>query len=253
MTIQAIINNLPTEAKRNVLFSLVGSLNANLVGAAASIASRLERDEYDIKELSRSEVETLLNAGGETDSLLHIRKLYRVAQGLRDQLIEITNDDSQGALSNTIDFMVSGTGRGLDTELLKTTLEAAGVKNVDPAHIEQMYKQNNAQRAARLSAQRGAIEWLLDQVFTSAHEIEKFNKAGKFIGYENIVDEVDDLPADMHDRVVDKLRNALDRARDTAILGVLNRDRRYSFGDLPLISAAIEEAKQIREHDVAEA
>ena len=257
MTIQHIIDTLPDQAKRSVLYSLVGSINASLIGTAASVVTRLERDGYNVKELSVQDAEQLLSeADSRADLLNNARRLARVGTTLRDQLIEATNDDDQGNISGSLDYMTkAGNTRALDGDLLMRTLEAAGIKDVDPKHIEAMHKVNQIQRAERLAQQRGSIEWVIDQVFVppTASEIhyekeerEDGTTFNRPITTDYDVDvQLEDLPEEMRERLIEKLSAALNRARDATVLGVMNRDTRYSFGDLSLIAGAIVEAHDI--------
>ena len=251
MNTQDIINTLPEQAKRSVLFSLVGSLNASIVGAAASIASKLSADGYDFRELEVREVELLLadidsERGNTATAMLDVRRTVRVAQTLRDQLIAVSNNDEDGALSGTLDFMTKPSKRKLDAELLKTVLEAAGITGVDPAHFQAMQSMSDAQRAERLASQRGAIEWLIERVFTG----RGYDSHNEIDGTPEYVDESNDdqieaLSTEQQERLHGKLVQALNKARDNTVLGVLNRDRRYTMGDLPLISAAIKDAETL--------
>ena len=257
MSIQHIINTLPDQAKRSVLYSLVGSINASLIGTAASVVTRLERDDYDVKELSVGDVTQLLGEADSRDDLLtNARRLARVGTTLRDQLIEVTNDDGQGSISGSLDFMTRvGNTRALDGDLLARTLIAAGITDVDPKHIEAMHKVNQVQRAERLAQQRGEIEWVIDQVFVpptldevhyEAEEREDGTTFNRPVTTSYDVDiQLEELPEEMRERLLEKLSAALERARDAAVLGVMNRDRRYTFGDLSLISGAIIEARDV--------
>lgn len=257
MSIQHIINTLPDQAKRSVLYSLVGSINASLIGTAASVVTRLERDDYDVKELSVGDVTQLLGEADSRDDLLtNARRLARVGTTLRDQLIEVTNDDGQGSISGSLDFMTRvGNTRALDGDLLARTLIAAGITDVDPKHIEAMHKVNQVQRAERLAAQRGKIEWIIDQEFVpptldevhyEKEEREDGTTYNRPVTTSYDVDvQLEELPEEMRERLLEKLAAALERARDAAVLGVMNRDRRYTFGDLSLISGAIIEVRDV--------
>ena len=257
MTIQHIIDTLPDQAKRSVLYSLVGSINASLIGTAASVVTRLERDDYNIKELSVQDAEQLLSeADSRADLLTNARRLARVGTTLRDQLIEVTNDDKQGSISGSLDYMTkAGNTRALDGDLLMRTLIAAGITDVDPKHIEAMHKVNQVQRAERLASQRGAIEWVIDQVFvpptlSEVHYEKEEREDGTMFSRPITTDydvdvQLEDLPEEMRERLLEKLSAALNRARDATVLGVMNRDTRYSFGDLSLIAGAITEANDV--------
>ena len=242
MNTQDIINTLPEQAKRSVLFSLVGSLNASVVGTSASIAARLSKDDYDFRDLEPRDVISMLNDPDQSGSaLITARRTARVAQALRDQLIALSNNDEDGALSTTIDFMTKPSARKLDAELLKTVLEAAGIEGVDPAHFAAMQKMSDVQRAERLAAQRGHIEWLIEHVITG----RGYHDESTTIDDETGREDIEDLPEEQRERLYDKFLMALNKARDNTVLGVLNRDRRYTMGDLPLISAAIKDAETL--------
>ena len=265
MTIQKIINTLPEQAKRTVLYSLVGSINASLIGTAASVVTRLERDDYNVKELTVCDVTQLLGEADSRDDLLNnARRLARVGTTLRDQLVDASSSDSVvrtpdytvGSISGSLDFMTkAGNTRALDGDLLIRTLEAAGIKDIDPKHIEAMHKVNQVQRAERLAQQRGEIEWVIDQVFVpptldevhyEAEEREDGSTFNRPVTTSYDVDiQLEELPEEMRERLLEKLSAALERARDAAVLGVMNRDRRYTFGDLSLISGAIIEARDV--------
>lgn len=238
---QQVIDMLPEQAKRDVLFSMVGSLNASLVGTASSIASRLEREGYELKELSVRDVEQLLSDPDSTDATLtEARKLVRVATGLRDQLIAAGNDSNLGYIYDTLEFMTKPSKRGLDAELLEATLAAANIKNVNLKHFAQLHAMNAAQRAARLASQRGMIEWLLEHVMSVSHSVD-----GDRYDREEVTETIEDLGIDARARLYGKLVTATNRARDNAVLGVLNRDRRHSLGDLMFVAEAITAAEHL--------
>lgn len=252
MHAQKIIDTLPDQAKRTVLFSLVGSLNASIVGTASSIVARLSRGDYDFRELEARDVVLLLNEMDDrADLVLNTRRTVRVAQALRDQLIGLSNNDEDGALSSTLDFMSKASAKPIDVKLLKATLEAAGIEGVDTAHFEAMNKISAAQRAARLSEQRGAIEWLIEHVLTARgfeERVETEYGSNIVMHDESDADEIECLSSEHQEKMYDKLQNAISRARDAAVMGVLNKDRRYTFSDLSLISAALKDAEKLDAH-----
>ena len=243
-----IIANLPDQAKRSVLFSLVGSLNASIVGQASSVASRLARDDQDFRDLEPRDVVHMMNDIDDSQSaLLTARRTLRVRHALHAQLVEVSNKEEDGALSSTIDFMTNPPkGRKIDTEMLKAALEAAGLAAVDPKHFEALQKMNDVQRAERLAAQRGAIEWIIEHVFDGRgyDTYDERDGTPKFVD-ESDNDELSALPEEQQQRLQEKMLSALNKARDNTVLGVLNRDRRYTFGNLPLIAAAIRECEAL--------
>ena len=253
MTIQSILETLPEQAKRSVLYSLVGSINASLVGTAQSVVARLERDDYDVMELSPQDVEVLLTEADErTELLTNARRLARVGMTLRDALIYVANDGRQGAISATLDYMTRADNtRTLDENLLFRTMEAAGITMSadDVKSINALNTLNQVRRAENLAKQRGSVEWIIDQVFVppTTSEImyeDQEHEDGTMFGVpiETLHDvdvQLEELPEDIRERLFAKVLTALNKARDVAILGVMQSDRRYSFADLPIIAAAI--------------
>ena len=237
------VNNLPGNIRRQVLFSLVGSLNASLIGTAQTMIRRIEKDqETTILDLSPSELEHLMTGPDWVEGTSYARNVNAIAQMWRDDLVALSDQPHAGALSETIEFMIRSP-RQLDDALLKATLEAAGIADVPTTMLKARYNQQQAQRADQLSQQRGHIEWIIDQALNPEHSRVSANM------YDLVEGEYTEpnffaLSEDQQQAMTDKLASALERTRDTAILGVLNRDRRWSFGDLPILQASIAEVKQ---------
>lgn len=245
---QQIIDSLPEQAKRDVLFALVGSLNASIIGTASSVASRLERGDTPVHELEVRDVETMLS---DDDVLPRTRRMMRVASNLRDQLLAVSNDDAAGALYGTLDFMTSPnrSARKLDTDLFNAVMESAGLKGMDINHFQALSNLNDAQRAERLASQRGVIEWLLDNVLSSYSHSDIDDK-GRPITVDDSEDNmIEYLHAEAKDRLFQKIVKSLERSRDNTIVAVLNRDTRYTLSDIPLIAGALEDAKLLDAHN----
>ena len=237
------VNELPGNIRRQVLFSLVGSLNASLIGTAQAMIRRIEKDkETTILDLSPNELEHFMTGPDWTEGTSYARNVNAIAQAWRDDLIALTDQPDAGSLHSTIEFMVKSP-RQLDDELLKATLEAAGIKDVPTTMLKAKYNLQQAQRSDQLSQQRGHIEWIIDQALNPEHSRVSANMFDLIEG-EYTEPNFFALSEDQQEAMTSKLANALERTRDTAILGVLNRDRRWSFGDLPIIQAAIAEVKQ---------
>jgi hypothetical protein len=249
---QQVIDGLPDQAKRDVLFALVGSLNASIVGTASSVASRVERSDLDMHSMEPRDIELLMAEGDDRNDLLtSVRIVVRVAQNLRDQLLVVSNDDTAGSLLGTVDFMTrpNTNPRKLDTELLSACLEAANIGGIDVSHFEAMDAISNAQRSSRLAGQRGMIEWLIEHVFTS-HGHTGFDEYNNPIEIDDSErNTIESIAPQQRERVYEKLVAALTRTRDNTILGVLHRDTRYSFSDIPLIAAAINDALSLDAHN----
>jgi hypothetical protein len=237
------VNNLPGNIRRQVLFSLVGSLNASLIGTAQTMIRRIEKDqETTILDLSPGELEHLMTGPDWVEGTSYARNVNAIAQMWRDDLVALTDQPHAGSLSETIEFMVRSP-RQLDDALLKATLEAAGIADVPTTMLKAKYNIQQAQRSDQLAQQRGHIEWIIDQALNPEHSRVSANMFDLIEG-EYTEPNFFNLSEDQQEAMTSKLANALERTRDTAILGVLNRDRRWSFGDLPIIQAAIAEVKQ---------
>jgi hypothetical protein len=255
MNAQQVIDQLPAQAKRSVLFTLVGSINASLVGAAASMASKLERDGYDFKELEPRDITTLFKGSDEQSPLLDTRRLARVGSNLREQLIELSfdplsnkpRDDTQGDINKTIDFMTSGKARAIDMTAFDLLVEAGYIKGVDPRQIAAANEANARQRGERLAAQRGAVEYIIEHVLT-VNGYDDVNGDGPAYVSDTSSDTIECLNKDMQARLHDKLLSACVKSKDNTILALLNHDQRVSFGDLPSIDAAIDDATQLTVH-----
>lgn len=237
------VDKLPGNIKRQVLFSLVGSLNASLIGTAQSMIRRIEKDqETTILDLSPNELEHLMTGPDWLEGTNYARNVNAIAQQWRDDLVALSDQANAGALNETIDFMIKSP-RQLDDKLLIATLEAAGMTDVPTGLLKLRYDQQQKLRAEQLSIQRGHIEWIIDQALNPEHSRVSANMFGLVEG-EYTEPNFYNLSEDQQHALTEKLVNALERTRDTAILGVLNRDRRWTFSDLPILGAAITEVKQ---------
>lgn len=228
------ISGLPSNIKRNVLFSMVGSLNASLIGTATSMLRRFKANGEDIKELSAAEINHLMLGPDWVDGTRYVRNVNMLAQRWRDDLVALTDMDNAGSLSETIDFMIKSP-RKLDDDLLVATLAAAGINDVPTDIIKAKHEQMQRERSEQLAAQRGEIEWLIEQGFTPDLDEDGDYDEPKW----------EMLSEEQRDSLNNKLLDALKRTRDTAVLGVLQRDRRWSFGDLPILQAAIAEVEAL--------
>lgn len=225
------VDRLPSNIRQQVLFSLVGSINSSLIGTAQSIVRRLENDGVDIKELSPFEVGEMLTAPDLVDTTTDARGLNALAQHWRDDLQALTDQPDAGELGATIDFMIKSP-RKVDENLLGAVLEAAGLSDIPTGLIVAKYDAQQQQRSELLARQRGAIEWLIEQ---GLHE---YGDDGYML---DAGDTFSNLNEGIQERLAEKLQSALQRCRDRAVIAVLNGDRRWTFGDLPVIASYIKE------------
>ena len=252
MHAQQVIDNLPDTAKRNVLYSLVGSLNASVIGTASSIATRLARGGYSIIELEVEEIERLCKGTDDSDELLtNARRTVRVAQALREQLIGVTNNDEDGTIASTMKFMTDPKVKDFDPEVVKLVLKEAEV-DIDPALLNSLNKVQSADRAARLSEQSGHIEWIIEHVFTSRGDFKlvETEHGGTMEFSEDNTDHIEGLSAETVERLYEKIVSAIDRARTSAVMAVLKRDKRVTLGDISLLTGSYKEALQLDAHVV---
>lgn len=225
------VDRLPSNIRQQVLFSLVGSINSSLIGTAQSIVRRLEGDGIDVKELSPFEVGEMLTAPDLVDTTTDARGLNALAQHWRDDLQALTDQEHAGELGATIDFMVKNP-RKVDENLLTVVLESAGLTDVPTSLIAAKYDAEQKQRSELLAKQRGSIEWVIEQ---GLHE---YGDDGYLLDAGNTFD---NLNEGVQERLAEKLQSALQRTRDRAVVAVLNRDRRWTLGDLPVIASYIKE------------
>lgn len=257
---QQIIDNLPDAAKRNVLYSLVGSLNASIIGTASSVSTRLTRHMHEANphrdheeddgyfiELEPREVVKLLNEMDDrADLLLNVRRTVRVAQQFRDQLIALSNIKNDGSIESTMEFMLDGKAKPFDKALMKVIMKEAEM-DIDPALMESMNQLDAAQRATKLAAQRGAVEWLIERVFTSYGDDKLIDtEHGAYIAHApDTGDFLEVLSDDTLGRLYDKIVSAIDRARTAAVMGILRGDRRFTLSDVTLLTASYKEARAL--------
>jgi len=228
------IEGLPSNIRQQVLFSIVGSLNSSLVGIAQGIARRIQANDTPVLDLDPFEIKTMLAGMDNRDGTEQARKINALAQHWRDDLIALTDKPSNGSLGNTIDFMINQP-RQLDEDLAKAALKAAGLPDVPTALIKVRFDDQQKKKSEALAAQRGEIEWIIEQGLCDQDDDGYLLEAG------NVFSNLDE---NLQQRISEKLVSALERTRDTAVVAVLNRDKRWSFGDLPVIGAAIAEVKQ---------
>jgi hypothetical protein len=229
------IDELPRNIRQQVLFSVVGSINSSLIGTAQTVLRTLERTTGldDIKEVSAFEVREMLRGPDLIDTTLDARHLNALAQHWRDDLQNLTDQPEAGELGSTIDFMIKSP-RKVDENMLVAILEAAGLKDVPVGIIAAKYDAQQEARSSMLAKQRGEIEWLIEQGFSS-DDID----AGSPLFESHTV--FDNLSETVQERLTEKLQAALQRTRDSAVIGVLNRDKRWTLGDLPVIASYIKE------------
>lgn len=249
MNSQHIIDSLPEQSKRMVLYSLVGSINSSIINTASSVVAALTRDEVEFKDYNARDVEHLMEEPDwRQDNLLAARRMYRVGENLRDQLIELTNDDAVGALSESIAYRSKPAPvSNVDRAKLKATLIATRIvkANVSDADIERFavsamerQAQDNARSAERVAERAGAIEWVIDHVF--------HNPEYAFESQDNI----EELPRATKANLFDIIRNKIDSERLVAVNEILQsrRNPRYTITDATLLADCADMADELDAH-----
>lgn len=240
--LQDVVSDLYPGVRRQVLFSLVGSLNATIIGAADSIALHLEREGYDLKELSTEEID-LLTRGPETgpehaDGLIHEQRLLvALAEVWRTELRDLSENvlaevppeaERVGSLYGTLAMM---TGKQRARRVAAGAVEALRELDIQLTPEQVAAAQANLQsldqaRADARAARRGAIEFIVEHVFydgcAGGHDGEYF----------------DSLPVERREALVGKffqaLNNALNTAQQNVLFGRFGSEQ-LGLGDITLI------------------
>ena len=215
INLTARINNMPMNIRKTVLMSLVGSLNATLVGAADVVAQRCVADGYELRELTARDVDTLLQAvdfqGNTTRyQLVQIQQLRDEWQAM---LASTADDDKLGDIAGTIEMMVG------KQRLRPVAANAA--KLLASVGVEVTAEELEATRAARRDAdqlrandraeRRGFIEWALEHCFSVTDDGTEADEADYFGA----------LSTETQETLVNKTCAALNKAITTATQNVL--------------------------------
>lgn len=270
MNVQTAIEQIASNnVRRHVLMCLVGSMNASLIGSAQSLLAGKLAD-YDVCELSDRDIENIL-AG--PDERSYDFDALRAFNALRlewaSQLSDLTGGRNTGNITETIQFMVSNP-KSVDTTHLSAIMEAAGIPLDESTQklVTMKYDQRQKDRASKLAQQRGMVEFLIDHFFAPSvtevtslpsdaelpsnwaelsaeqkAEIKGDLEAGRIKRSIEQEAEWDDLNHEMQLKLEEKYIEALHKARDACVMGLLDKSRNWTFGDLPIISALIKEVQ----------
>lgn len=235
------IDNLPQRAKESVLYGVVGSLNARLIGAAQRIVQFAQRNDVDIESLINNDFATYaedaaaraeLGTGHNTwHELLWIAALR---DDLREKLADLINDNSVLPFGDTLAFMAGGQVRVRPQAEYEALAVALGnIKGLDGKALESIARMDAARSKAELAAQ--ASETL--------SVVMALPRPGD-IGFIYDQDECDFFGKLTHETqlaIVEKLAASVERARDAAVLAFMQRRRDASLADIPMITAAMEQ------------
>ena len=228
----AIADMFPT-VRRAVLFSLVGSVNAQIVGAADKLAVRLEDEGYDLRDLEPKDFVVLMKGVDDIDQLDEIRKLTALAHEWRDMLRHVSNTDPEvleseqpGSIHSTISMMTGAQRMRPAAVGARAALKAIGVEvtaqDVEAARVRQFA--NDQARADQRAKRRGAIEYIVEHVFDylDTSDTEWYTQ----------------INAEHKERLCTKLFAALNTAVTTATQNVLigvRSDNALGLNDITLI------------------
>ena len=174
------IADLFPNIRRSVLFSMVGSLNCQLVNSARTIATNLIADGYDMRELQRQDVVALLRGpetGPSTSVIDEMQQLYTLAADWRGRLRHATLEDNPaeneerrvGSMASTLDMMCGPQNARAVNKAGLAELEALGCPATEEeiAEMQRQSRLSAQQRADGLARVRGQVEWIIDNVFSS--------------------------------------------------------------------------------------
>ncbi len=243
-----IINQLPEQARRSVLSSLIGTLNSSIINSAQAVVTRLTKDGIDLKEYEVADVVQLMGeADMREDGLIQARRTVCVAEGLRDQLIELTNDDTSGSIADAIDFRCRPMpARAMAFDKFKAV--ALATRIIRPSDTDDVIKlmmsasverqtQDNIRSAERSAGMRGNIEWIIDHVFNPDTGFER-------------PDNIEDLHKELRASVYEALCACIDKERMNAIneLMMSRRTPRYTIADAMLLADTADMAELLDAH-----
>ena len=220
----AAVRNMPLSVRKHVLLSLVGSVNASIVGGADKLATQLEAIGYTLDELREFEPREVVwlmqnvdfqgDVGGDK-----LRKLAALGHVLRGMLLQTDHRNAGlGSIAGTIDMMVGTQRLRPVSNNAVALLEAVGVK-VTAAQIEETRAQRrdlDQQRANARAKRRGFIEWAIDNCFNEVADND------------DDPDVFGDLDVDTREQLTNKMFAALNKGVTTAtqnvLMGVSNSD-----------------------------
>ena len=248
-----VLENIYPMLRKQILFSLVGSVNSMLISKADGIREQLDEDGYDIKKLSAADIEVLIEgpttAPDYGKTTLDMRNLSRLAVDWRKMLrVDDTHKQASqpeayrtGSLANTLQFQIGKQKMPTVNEAGVKGLKALGIElDKDTIEASLKIKQARAQAWADQKAQRvGEIEWVIDHVFDAAGIDPDADS------YE--VDYFERLTPETREFFAGKLLTAVGKCMQTAITNSLTFTTGdvLGLGDVPLIQGLVKELNEI--------
>lgn len=235
-----IIETLPTQAKTSVLYGMIGSLNSRLIYGAQRIVSDCDRNNDNLNDetisgFPRTAHESAMRTelGNAHDMFLNLCAMQELRNELLPMLIEATNNDEVLPLSDTLKFLTTGSRK-----LPQAELEAlAAALEINAADINEAFNlEAEVQRQRMLSSMERILTTALLIPGDTSHEYA-----------------FDALSADVQESLLNKLKLALNKARNNVVIGVIQRRSTADLGDIPLIKAAIIDVEWMLRNAIKEA
>lgn len=266
------LGNMPLNLRQRLLYSLVGSMNFSIIGAADNIVVTATKDGVDFKHVTVRDIEVMMedpDAGG--TRLRELRALNHFAGTLRSMLQEnlalatdVAEVDKPGSVQNALK---RATGQqqvgGIDPEglaILKTLNLVPTQEEIEAGKRE---RQARFQAVADARAKRiGEIEWVIDHVLVFAHEDDANRPTTAEMNGADAAEADGDisgwcgLSIEQREVIVDKAIQALGKlfltAKNEILFGSSRRDK-LSASDLILIPDCIKQIQSEAYISAAEA
>ncbi len=232
------INNLPEQARTTVLYSLVGSLNTRIIGGAQRIVQACDKTGEDIHaEINEGfpctahESHALSEHGTQDDWFATLRVVNSLRAHLRLVLATTLNQEEDDVLplAGTLKFMTEGDIKLMPKEMIEELVNALGIEGLDVETIQSVDKMDKAARRAQLFAIRERVLDVATQLPGDDPDEMAF----------------DHLPQEVAIRILQKMNDALNKARNGSVLAFVRRSAKANIGDIPLIQAAIKEVTAV--------
>lgn len=235
-SIVEIISDLPTQAQTTALYSLVGSLNTRILYGAQRIVRDCERSDDDIHEevntyFMKTKNESMLRAesGVSHDTFKDLCAMSMLREELHGMLVMAVNNKEVMPISETLNFLTTP-----KRKLPQAELEALALAlEIDADDIVEAFNMENEVARQRMLMMKENV--LLVALSLPSNEL----------GFEEISRKV-------QEGLLNKLREALNKARNNVVIGILQRRGTADLGDIPLIKAAISDVDWMLRNSVAD-
>jgi hypothetical protein len=230
-----IIENLPTNAKSSVLYSLVGSLNASILYNAQSIVRACDHNGDDVREeictdfpKTKYEASMAAELGNQPNRWDDLVAMVTLRGALHDLLMAERNTvEDVLPLHSTLKFLTA-TVKDLPKAQLDELIKSLAIDGLKAEDITTMYRVD-------AEAKRQDLFGMSERVLSVALALPTLDGEYEDNAF-NLLS-----PAKQNNLWL-KVEGALNKARNNIILGVLQR-RAVDMGDIPLITYALKEVQ----------